>query len=270
MAKRWTPEEKQILIDSRNKGIPYTDIPLSRPISSMKTIAARLMKEGKIKNSHEHYKPWTEAEDLQLIELRNQDIPYKEIERILGRGPNSVRKRATILSGKGHMRLREHPTSTFNRCPEKESKSWTDKELLELVSKYRTQDNLNYNREPGEPSSYPIVKRFGTWTAAVEAAGIVRNLGAFDSLKKTIFYIVKFDDLCKLGITQRTVKERLIGFPKYEILYENSMDFDSAWKLERAALKFIEPYKIIGNLPNGNTECFSADYSTELMKFILN
>lgn len=266
MAKRWTPEEKQILINNRNAGIPYSEIPLDRPISSMKTIAANLMKEGLITNPHEHYKSWTEAEDLQLIQLRNENTPYKEIERILGRGPNSVRKRATILSNKGMLRLKDHPTSTFNRKPEVAKRVWKDEELLDLVRKYRTQDNLNYNREIDEPSSGPIIKRFGTWTAAVEAAGILRNLGVFDPDKLTIVYLVKFEQYYKLGLTQRTVAERLKGFPPYTIIKQIELNFDEAWKLERKLLRYIEPYKIVGNLPNGNTECFIAPNLSEFFQ----
>lgn len=261
MAKRWTQEEKQILIQSRNLGVPYSEIPLDRPVASMKSTAAMFIKEGLINNSHEHYKSWTDAEDSQLIELRASKIPYAQIEKILGRTSSSIRKRASILSQKGRMQLREHPSSSFSTKPEVEKKAWQDEELLDLVRKYRTQDNLNYNRLKSEPSSGPVIQRFGSWTAAVEASGILRKLGRFDKNKLTNLYLVDFGQFYKIGITQRTVEERLRGFPEYKILGVLELDFDEAWEIERELLKTVEPYKIYGNLPNGNTECFKAPLS---------
>lgn len=261
MAKRWTTEEKQILINSRNLGIPYSEITLERSIASMKSTASKYIKEGLIKNCHEEYKPWTEAEDLHLIELRANKTAYAVIEKILGRSSSSVRKRASILSQKGRMQLRDHPACSFNTKPEIERKIWDDEELLDLVRKYRTQDNLNYNRMSNEPSSGPIIKRFGSWTAAVEASGILRKLGGFDKDKLTTLYLVSFGQFYKIGITQRTVSDRLRGFPKYEVLGELELEFNEAWEIERELLKIVEPYKVHGNLPNGNTECFYGPLS---------
>jgi hypothetical protein len=261
MAKRWTQEEKQILIHSRNQGIPYSEIPLNRPIASMKSTATQYIKEGLIKNCHEHYKSWTDAEDAQLIELRATGVAYVQIEKILGRTSSSIRKRASILSQKGRMQLREHPSSSFSTKLETEKKAWQDEELLDLVRKYRTQDNLNYNRLNSEPSSGPIIQRFGSWTAAVEASGILRKLGRFDKNKLTNLYLVDFGEFYKIGITHRTVEERLRGFPEYKILGVLKLDFEEAWEIERELLKTIEPYKVMGNLPNGNTECFKAPLS---------
>jgi hypothetical protein len=161
------------------------------------------------------------------------------------------------------MQLRKHPACSFNTKPEIERKIWGDEELLDLVRKYRTQDNLNYNRMSNEPSSGPIIKRFGSWTAAVEASGILRKLGGFDKDKLTTLYLVSFGEFYKIGITT-SMKNRFYNFIKNnhgKILWIRKDTLYNCFILEQKILKentnFL--YRPINLNIGGKTECLTKE-----------
>ena len=256
MARRWTPEEETYLINCRNSNIPYEHIKLEgRTLASMKTKTRDLIKAGRINNCHAEYKPWTVSEDEILISGKVSGLSYVELEKLLNRSNSSVTKRLAALNRQGKIKLSDRKNSAHGVAPPKERVQYSEDYLLNLVRKYKTQDNLNHNREEGEPSSGPIVRMFGSWSEALIRAGMELNTGAFHKGPTTL-YLIEFDEFYKIGLTQRSVAERLRGFPKYIILDEVILDFDEAWQLERDILNWMKPYKVVGNLPNGNEECF--------------
>lgn len=75
-------------------------------------------------------------------------------------------------------------------------------------------------------------RRFGSWNKAVLAAGLDLNTGKLINSKETILYLVQFEKFKKIGITQRTIKDRLVGFPDYEILDQAKTDLEFALECE--------------------------------------
>jgi len=73
-------------------------------------------------------------------------------------------------------------------------------------------------------------------------------------------YLVHFlnEDLYKIGITSKTIKQRMSNMPEYEIILERHFDNGTeAMKLEAEWLKNVKHLKInTGLLRNGNTETF--------------
>ena len=77
--------------------------------------------------------------------------------------------------------------------------------------------------------------------------------------KPAILYLVQFDNIFKVGITNRTIQKRLSGFPNYVILKEiKYLRGDDAREMERNILHIVKKDLINTNvLPNGNTETFN-------------
>lgn len=115
------------------------------------------------------------------------------------------------------------------------------------------------------PPATTYRKYFGSWSAALDAAGLVvsNQKGA----RSTKVYLVEFDGFYKLGITQQTVDQRLGGrYPEYKIL--GTIQFNTlaeAKKEEARLLGLIKEYKYIPtNFPvegRGFTECFKVSKS---------
>jgi hypothetical protein len=240
MAKRWTLEEKEHLISLKLNNKPL--ILEGRTEAATKTMVRELIKEGKILNCHKHYKKWTKEEIDELKRLRELKFTTKQIAEKMNRSVRSITKKLENVN---------HITS---------ERIYTDDELLELVIRYRTQDNLNLNRLPGEISSGPITKRFGSWGKALEAAGLEPNASGMVYNWPTILYLVDFGSFKKVGVTQRTVEARFSGFPEYRILdvvvFE---DLYAALETEKEILKNLEKFRVIGEIPNGRYECFKYD-----------
>jgi hypothetical protein len=124
----------------------------------------------------------------------------------------------------------------------------------------------------GVPPATTYRKYFGTWTAALEAAGVVakeagggRNVQKED--KVTLLYLVEFEDFYKIGITQQTVDQRLGGrYPAYKILC--TKEFNTLAEAKRVEARLLTEVKhkqyIPTNFPaegRGFTECFKMTKS---------
>lgn len=232
MAKRWTEEELKTLIDARKKNIPYKKIPIDRSVAAMKT---KIRDSGLFSSNNK----WTEYEEKRLKQLAGFSIAY--IAKELGRSESSIYKK---------LKQTIKPVKV----------EYSDEYLLDLVRKYKTQDNLNYNRLETEPSAPVITKRFGSWNQALIEAGESINKYGLNPEIDTIVYLVKFEKFFKVGLTQRSVAERLRGFPKFTLIDEIILDYSSAKQFETDILNYVKPYKIIGDLPNGNEECFTYKF----------
>lgn len=116
------------------------------------------------------------------------------------------------------------------------------------------------SKDSGTPAATTYRKYFGSWEAALEAAGIV-NTSTLNRDKPTTVYLVEFDGFYKIGITQQTVHQRLGGrYPKYEIVMQVTTTLEEAKALERKWLDAVkhtqyvpEDFPIEGR---GFTECF--------------
>lgn len=138
---------------------------------------------------------------------------------------------------------------------------YTKEILIEalILSECKTQEYFNNpaNNLPN-PSTYR--RFFGSWTNALIEAGLDPNKCSIDPCKVTKLYLVEFEEgFYKIGITQRTVKHRLSGYPKFSIVLELEMTYEEAIKTEKEWLSAVSEFKFIpNNFPknSGRTECF--------------
>lgn len=119
------------------------------------------------------------------------------------------------------------------------------------------------SKESNTPAATMYRKYFGSWEAALLAAGVA-NICTLKKDKPTILYLVHFlEGFYKIGITQQTVHQRLGGrYPKYDIVLQHHLSLEEAQKLEKLWLNNVKDFKYIpDNFPSegrGFTECFKV------------
>jgi hypothetical protein len=135
-----------------------------------------------------------------------------------------------------------------------------------LIKIMREAPEVSYNYFNSSSSNVPPAtayrKYFGSWSAALEAAGVAATGQKQD--KQTTLYLVEFDGFYKIGITQQTVDQRLGGrYPPYKVI--GTIKFESlseAKQEEKRLLTLIKEYKYIPtDFPvegRGFTECFKV------------
>jgi len=141
---------------------------------------------------------------------------------------------------------------------------YTKEQLIEIMKNAPivTYDYFN-SKDSGMPAATTYRRYFGSWSAALEAAGIEQSSSVMKPNKPTKVYLVEFDGFYKVGITQQTVKQRLGGrYPDYKIILELEFDnLQEAKKVETSWLEAVKHCKFVPtNFPlegRGFTECFT-------------
>lgn len=92
-------------------------------------------------------------------------------------------------------------------------------------------------------------------------------------------YLLQFTDIddgtefLKVGITRRTVKNRFssgYGGYDYEVLLDKEMEIYDAFVLEQHIIRAFENVRFIPEAPfGGRNECFTTDYTHQIIKTIL-
>lgn len=244
---KWTDENKTKLIELKYNS-NYSNKELASyfdcTVKSIDRILTRVRAELSIENTTKY---WTEEEEALLIELcksnklSNINIP--------GRSKNQIRGKIEHLKSKGIL-----PRINTIRGLKSDL---TREELLEGVRKY-----VSCDRCPTTLATN-IKRVFGSWTKALEAAGISGNIGGkFDPNRTTRVYLLDFGDFYKIGITQQQIKSRFSGAPAHTVLDYVETDLDNAVYLEKELKKAIRLYQYIAEHPwferNGKTECFKT------------
>ena len=137
---------------------------------------------------------------------------------------------------------------------------YTDEQLLDAIREAPrpTYDALRYSY----PSSRTISNRFGSWPKALDAAGIPRNTQGPQHDKPATFYVVDFGDFQKFGITQRSIKERFIGYPACEVIFTQEFPtLIAAWEEENKWKEAVWEYRYTPTHyrffhSGGSSECF--------------
>jgi hypothetical protein len=194
------------------------------------------------------YKHWTIEEDQFIEACNSQGWTAKEIAIELDRSEGSVKARRNLLGLTGP-----------KGCPKK----YTKEQLIKLLqdAPVKTYDYLN-SKESGLPSATTYRQYFGSWNAALEAAGIDVNNCVQKPEKPTKVYLVEFDGFYKVGITQQTINQRLGGrYPPYKVVLTLEFeDLSQAKEVEKSWLKAVADYHYVpDNFPEegrGFTECF--------------
>ena len=196
---------------------------------------------------------WTDDEENRLIELRNKGVSLPTIAELLNRPYVSVSSKSSRLIKCGKLeswKPREEASGPRVNWPH-----LSEEELLDQVRIYVSRESAPYYIRTR------VKHYFGSWTNALEAAGISGNIGGkFTQDRITRVYLLKFGTFYKVGVTQQQIKSRFSGAPRYEILDFVATDLDNATYLEKELKKSIAQFQFIPLDPwferNGKTECF--------------
>ena len=202
---------------------------------------------------------WTQEEDAQLIELHKLNTAIKIIAQTLGRTEASIKMRVQGFIKSGALVGKAQVAK----------KHFSREELLATVKEYRSYDALKRasSGNPNLPNPKTVQERFGSWGEARKLADVYESTGVMQPHWPTILYLVKFKDFYKVGITQRTVRERFWGYPEYELIDEVLYpDLESAYDIEQDILSKVELYEAKELSGKGKTECFT--YQTELSSLL--
>jgi hypothetical protein len=248
--KKWTEKEDNYIIEQCSAGIIASDIRLEgRTSNAIQSRITLLKNRGSLTKTYSS-KAWLDSEVESLLKLKEEGASFSEISILLNRSKRSVESKYYLIKG-----------GKSNQGSFGKSKVYTqtEEELLALVVKYRTRDNMSENRLEGEPSTRTVERYFGSWSNATKLAGIESKYG----LKRgtpTILYLVDFQEFKKVGITQRSVEQRFSYGMPYRLLDQVIFDdFSEALEFEKEILSNVELYDP-GPPFIGRTECFRGDF----------
>lgn len=239
-------KNNQEFIKMLEKGIPYQDIADKLGVSKT-NVSVQASKFYKTRPELKKNPPWTEEEDLLLVELRDRGVPPRDCVNYLPRSYDAIKKRYVTLGlTDGH-----RTDKGYNKVQADKNKA------LEIVRKYVISHDCPHEER------YLVIKSFGSWTEALYAAGIPPNIPMFDYNKKTKLYFLDFGSFQKIGVTQRELPQRFSGAPPYTVL--DILEGDCANILELEAL--IKKNIVSIEVPewferNGKTECFITSAKT--------
>lgn len=194
------------------------------------------------------HKRWSTEEDEFVVVCTNQGWTARQISQELNRSTGSVSERRKKLAVKGTVGA---------------GKRYTKEQLIEIMKNAPVVSYDYFNsKDSGLPTATTYRSYFGSWSAALQAAGIDPAVSIMKVDRPTTVYLVSFGEFYKVGITQQTVDQRLGGrYPPYQIL--KTVQFETLGKakaLEACWLETVRPYKFVpSNFPvegRGFTECF--------------
>ena len=249
MGKLWTQEENELIVNGVNDGLNYKQIAELLPHRAYRSVAVQ---GNKLLGALKRVTPWTEEQTLQLIELRDQGLSIPEIAEKMGRTYDNTKSKLSQLIKKGTIDPIGHQNGPKLNAPK-----YLVQELNQYVLNYPSRDNCP------QPWASRIVRHYGSWTVALQANNLQPNCGGvMHADKPTTLYLLNFGDFCKIGITQRELKQRFSGAPAYTVLDTLVTTLGEAREFEEALKEAIEPYKCVPDHPwferNGKTECFVA------------
>lgn len=244
--------------NNRNKMIKYfnnglSDEIIAKLMDTVPTVIKRRLKELKLfrtKTPSNPLSPWTNEELLDKLRSMDNPVSSKMVNPSSAVYANRFGSWAKALALVGK--------TVPSRI------KYTDEELLDII---RNSDIKTYNHfnspESGTPSAVTYVKRFGSWSKAIELAGVPKNGFSMLEDKETIVYLIEFESFYKLGITQQSIKARFSGYPYYTIIFTLTFPtLSEAKTLEKTWLNNVSEYRTLGiGFPrdNGSTECFNYE-----------
>lgn len=187
-------------------------------------------------------KHWTPEEELILIEMRNNKLPYSKIADKLGRTLEAVKSRGKRLKARGSV----EGSSRGNF-------SWTEDEVAKLY------ENLDYDE---------LAEALGKSRRSVESKcqklGISKRFSNFSGgtmypNKSALLYLVDFGEFKKVGVTQVQLSERFKQDGDFVVLDSCTMSLEEALEAEKEILKNMREFKVVGEIRRGFSECFKFD-----------
>lgn len=208
------------------------------------------------------YKKWTE-EDHELIKIMSEaGYTAREIATELDCSENTIKHKKVVLgiSTRANSYKSKDCGGSSGLPPQ-----YTKEQLIKWMQEapLHTYDYFN-SKESSVPSATTYRRYFGSWQAALEAAGIQPNKSSMDCTRPTKVYLVDFGDFYKVGITQQTLKQRFKNnYPKYEVVLEIDTTYEEAKAIEKQWLEAVKQFKYIpDSFPiegRGFTECFKFE-----------
>lgn len=220
-------------------------------------------------------KKWT-VEETQFLKENFNSYTYLDIAKILGREKDGVAAKARSLGcvknigGKFWTNQKEQ---IFIALYEED---FTYKEIAKKLN--TTVDKIKRKALELQTNKIIIPRGKGYNNPLADRGGVI------PPDQKTLLYFLYFpdEDFYKVGITNRSVKERFYGYPEYLILdvkdtlYKNARQKEtfilSKLKLYKYAPTHIKFYRETGGGSGGYTECFKIDNILEnfdqLLEFI--
>lgn len=270
-SREWTDTEINTLVHLRSTGSSATTISqnLNRTKGSVEKKIQELIKAGKIQRirTQSEVIDWDEDEICFLIDYYLSDYSVAELSLILDRTEGSIRGKIDRLRASGLLNYKNNFSIR---------KIWTAEEERELL-------DLNNKAVPYYEIAHLLERSVGSVMAKVwklKCADIkFRDMSKHISRgmprnKSTIVYLVYFidEDFYKIGITQRTIKDRFYGQSTYEVI--DSINFDSltdALILESEVLSNMKHSQYIPNSLKwgGKTECFKSITKINSIKELL-
>lgn len=247
----WDDNNRKKVIKYFNNGL--SDEIIAKLMDTVPTVIRRRLKELKLfrtKMPSNPLSPWTNEELLDKLRSMDNPISSKMINPsgwVYAHRFGSWAKALALVGKTVPSRIK-----------------YTDEELLGIL---RESDIKTYNHfnspESGTPSAVTYVNRFGSWSKAIELAGVSKNGFSMLESKETIVYLVEFNGFYKLGITQQNIKARFSGYPCYTVILTLRFPtLSEARALERTWLNNVKEYRTLGiGFPrdNGTTECFNYE-----------
>ncbi len=211
------------------------------------------------------YKKWTEDDFQTLRELSEEGFTAREVAEFLQCSEDTVKKyksklKISTAANKAHKSAT--PVKKGGSNGGGRPKKYTKEQLIEIMKAAPVHTYSYFNsKESGLPAATTYREYFGSWEAALEAAGLPTNSYSMKPDRTTYVYLIDFGDFYKIGITQQRLKDRFgARYPKYEVvvLLETSLEqaktIEKEWLQAVKALAFIpENFPIEGR---GGTECF--------------
>jgi hypothetical protein len=264
---KYTEEKIQDIIKLLEQGLNYKEVAEIYDTNEA-ALGGVLRRRG-----YKRYKK-VEFDTDKFLELRGL-MSYVDIAKELGVSYDLVKKEGSKLvkSGQG-----ENLKGVFgNRGGYNGWRSMSSRPILDLPR----EELLNIVREYVSYEACPThlrsnIKRiFGTWTNALQEAGISGNIGGkLYKDRTTRVYLLKFNEFYKVGVTQQQIKSRFSGAPSYEIVDYVETDLDNATYLEKELKKTIKAFQYIAEHPwferNGKTECFIPPHPINALEEIFD
>lgn len=244
---RWSFRDEQSLIDYKNVGKSEIEIAelLNKTVKSINNKTNELVSDGRLLTKTQLFDI---TKDSIIIDLRQAGYNSSFIADYLGCSKRMIEKRISFLLA----------SNLINR----KNKIWSDEELLNAVETYKTCDNLFEAASFNKTLPYPqrVFSRFGSWNIAKLILGLELSKVGLKPEMDTILYLIKFKDFYKVGITQRTIKQRFIfGYEEYKIIDSIILDLEAALESEKELLEIVKPYKFEPINFKGYSECFKTN-----------
>lgn len=192
-----------------------------------------------------------------LIDKFNEGASNEELALIFDSTPKAISVLLTRLRKEGLVGYHNRPWSQteYDTLIELKNSNTPNKEIANILG--RTEPSVKHKINALIKKGTLIKGNY--WEVGL--SNIRKHGGCHNKTKPTILYLVQFENFYKIGITQKSIKERFYGAPKYTMVDYVSTDLDFAFDMEAIIKESVNTFipEIKWFERNGKTECFISD-----------